>query len=58
LGSRCTWLLSTRRLYTLAQCLHQVDHIGARRLPWSLDLLALLLLAQQFLQRVFVVMAA
>ena len=55
LGSRSTGLLSARRLHTLAQCLHQVHHIGACRLPWSLDLLALLLLTKQVLQRIFVV---
>src|SRR6516165_8789252 len=55
LGSRSTGLLSAGRLHTLAQCLHQVHHIGACRLPWSLYVLALLLLAQQLLQRIFVV---
>src|SRR5262249_23332220 len=55
LNSRRTGLLSARRLHTLAQCLHQVHHIGACRLPWSLDLLALLLLTKQVLQRIFVV---
>jgi hypothetical protein len=31
---------SARCLHTLAQCVHQVHHIGACRLPWSFDLLA------------------